>query len=271
MLSVTRYNPGRYPPGPRFPQFGDDALTNSVDEARQKLVERRKRFEPFHLDRLQAHHLMPYDRQTAPRTARDAPQAPDDTFDEPPPPPAPMRQMPPEPEPPEPEETAPTPVRGGLGSAFATGATSTVSNMGAALIHGGVVVAGTVAGSMAKGFVRGLTHLATGTNPLEVPDEAEEDMPDEPLRAYPQAKASPSPGYRGSSSGGASSSSGSNQRPPPVDVNPWNGGTINISDDEQPAPAAVAPARRPVGRQIAQRDVRFAEATYDPNLRRRRG
>ena len=59
MLPVTRYNPGKYPPGPRFPQFGDGAAVEEVEEARAKLAAKRQAMGPFHLDRLQQDRLVP--------------------------------------------------------------------------------------------------------------------------------------------------------------------------------------------------------------------
>ena len=59
MLSATRYNPGKYPPGPRFPQFGDGAAVEEVEEARRKLAAKRQVMGPFHLDRLQQDRLVP--------------------------------------------------------------------------------------------------------------------------------------------------------------------------------------------------------------------
>ena len=59
MLPVTRWNPGRYPPGSRFPQFGDGDAVTEVEEARKKLAEKRQVFAHFHLDRLQQTGLTP--------------------------------------------------------------------------------------------------------------------------------------------------------------------------------------------------------------------
>ena len=65
MLSVTRYNPGRYPPGPRFPQFGGNQLGGAVsatEEARGKLAAKRQRMAQFHTDRLEHDGFMPMHR-----------------------------------------------------------------------------------------------------------------------------------------------------------------------------------------------------------------
>jgi hypothetical protein len=142
-------------------------------------------------------------------------------------------------------------------------------------VKNSLIIAGTVAGSVARGLGRAMGHALSGVNPLNTTADTEEDD-DEPMRAYPTPSPRPSPNY-GSSSGGSSSSSGLNQRPRPVDVTPWNGPPIDVSDDEQPAPAApaaaaaaAAPARRPRNA-ISQRAIRLAEETYDPTLGRRRG
>ena len=65
MLSVIRYNPGRYPPGPRFPQFGGNQLGGTVsatEEARGKLAAKRQRMAQFHTDRLEHDGFMPMHR-----------------------------------------------------------------------------------------------------------------------------------------------------------------------------------------------------------------
>ena len=59
MLPVTRYNPGKYPPGPRFPQFGDAKAVSEVEEARAKLAAKRQGLAYFHLDRLERDGFMP--------------------------------------------------------------------------------------------------------------------------------------------------------------------------------------------------------------------
>jgi len=62
MLAVQPYNPGRYPPGPRWAQFGDDQLGHSVsaaEEAREKLMLKRQGMMQFHVGRLQRAGFIP--------------------------------------------------------------------------------------------------------------------------------------------------------------------------------------------------------------------
>ena len=62
MLAVQPYNPGRYPPGPRWAQFGDDLLGHSIsaaEEAREKLLQKRQGMQQFHIERLQRAGFMP--------------------------------------------------------------------------------------------------------------------------------------------------------------------------------------------------------------------
>ena len=62
MLPVQPYRPGKYPPGPRWAQFGDDQLAHSVNttqEAREKLAAKRQGMAHFHIGRLQEDGYMP--------------------------------------------------------------------------------------------------------------------------------------------------------------------------------------------------------------------
>ena len=62
MQPVQPYNPGRYPPGPQWAQFGDDLLGHSAsaaDEARQKLANKRQGMMEFHIGRLERHGFAP--------------------------------------------------------------------------------------------------------------------------------------------------------------------------------------------------------------------
>ena len=66
MLPVTPYRPGKYPPGPQWTQFGDDvlghAMSNTSEEARQKLAAKREGMAQFHMDRLQRGGFAPVPR-----------------------------------------------------------------------------------------------------------------------------------------------------------------------------------------------------------------
>lgn len=62
MLPAQSYNPGRYPPGPQWAQFGDDLLGHSLshsEEARAKLARKRQGLLPFHVERLERDGLLP--------------------------------------------------------------------------------------------------------------------------------------------------------------------------------------------------------------------
>ena len=62
MLPVQPYRPGRYPPGPRWAQFGDDQLAHSTSiahEARGKLAAKRQEMVHFHIGRLQEDGYLP--------------------------------------------------------------------------------------------------------------------------------------------------------------------------------------------------------------------
>jgi hypothetical protein len=61
MQPATPYRPGKYPPGPNFPQFGDDAANavSAADEARARLAEKRISHVHFHIDRLRHDGFMP--------------------------------------------------------------------------------------------------------------------------------------------------------------------------------------------------------------------
>jgi hypothetical protein len=155
-------------------------------------------------------------------------------------------------------------------TSLSSGANSTLADMGAGLVHGTAYLAGAAAGAVGKGLVRGITHLATGSSSADYEvgggEEAASEA-DEPMRAFPKAKAR----------AGKSMSSGSRDVPMPWPARPWvdpssyNGTGAHafyIGDDDDRSPprpaaaAAAAPAApsRP-SRPIAQRDVRFAQET----------
>ena len=157
------------------------------------------------------------------------------------------------------------------------GANSLVADLGAGAVH--ALAYGAAAGTAAvvKGSFRAIKHLATGTNPLSVADdEEEEERAAEPMSAHPKAKAQAKSSWFGGSSGSQDKPS-----PPPYPaqwsheaVSAYNGvHEVNSSGEEAPGPAAAA--RRPRNRGgLANRDLRFARETLaaDPTLgRRRRG
>ena len=165
----------------------------------------------------------------------------------------------------------PAPSSNGIASAISRGASnganSLAASLGAGAVHAVTYIGAAGATAVVKGIANGLSHYATGVNPLSVPDDDEEepDQSAEPLRPFPKAKAQ------------AKSKPSPHPFPAParpfVDIRPYNGGVFDVSSEEE-APGAAAAARRPRNRGgLANRDLRFARETLaaDPNLGRRRG
>ena len=251
-------------------QFGDDIVNGAVDDVRSAL-ERKKAWKiEYHKNRLHEEGMMPLGHRFD--SHRDPEERATDAYDRPHPPPpapppdhAPARERERRPEEPDAgydtaeEGSASQPSHSILGS-LSTGASSTLANMGAGLVHGTAYIAGAAAGAVGKGLFRGITHLASGENPMEHghAEEAASEA-EEPLRPYPKAKAR----------AGKSMSSGSKEAPFPFPSRPWvdpssYNGTgahafyIGSDDEHAPAAAAAAAPPRPRGRPIAQRDVRHA-------------
>ena len=151
------------------------------------------------------------------------------------------------------EEGATTQPSSSILNTFSSGTSSTIADMGAGLVHGTAYLAGATAGAIGKGLFRGITHLATGSGPIDQGgEEAAVSEADEPLRV-PRAKARAD---RSAPSGRpfafpASYYIGDDDRSPPRQA------------AAPPAPvAAVAAPSRP-SRPIAQRDIRLAQETMD--------
>ena len=180
------------------------------------------------------------------------------------------------------EGEIPAPSSNGIISAISTGArngaNSLAARLGAGVVHGITYMGAAGATAVVKGIANGLSHFATGVNPLAAADDDEEEIDQEPLKPFPKAKAQAKSSYGGSS--------GSQEKPKPyafpaqpfVDVRPFNGGVfdVNSSEDEaRPAAAAAAAAAPAAPRRsrLAKRDVKFAQETVDadPHLGRRRG
>ena len=163
----------------------------------------------------------------------------------------------------------PAPSSTGIASAISRGASnganSLAASLGAGAVHAVTYIGAAGATAVVKGIANGLSHYATGVNPLSVPDDAEEepDQSAEPLRPFPKAKAK------------TKAKSSPHPYPAPfVPVEHWNGGVFDVASSEEEAPGPVAAARRPRNRGgLANRDVKFAQATLaaDPTLGRRRG
>jgi len=150
------------------------------------------------------------------------------------------------------------PAQGG----FMQGTRSNLAEAGAALFHGSTYLAGAAAGAVAKGVIRGVAHLATGVNPLTVPDAEEEESHQSPEPLQPFAKAKAKPAQYGGSSGSRDKPHAWPARPF-VDPAPYNATGahaifIGTDSEEEAPPAPAAPPRRS---RLAKRDVRLAEQT----------
>ena len=282
MLPVQRYHTETYPPdGPRWVQFGDDILTSATDDARAALQRRHQWKHQFHIGRLQEQGMMPVrHRETqTPAEHRDPEDDAVETFDRPPPPPPPpsrerdreavQRRLGPPMMQIDPPVDVPTPT---LGGSFGNRASSTLSEMGAGLVHGTTWMAGATAGALAKGLARGVSHLISG-RPAAIGDGDGDDEAPEPLNvdSRPAAKARSQP------------SRGSHESPHPwpapsrpfVDPSSYNGTGVHAiyigTDEEDEAPGPAAAAARPRGRPVAQRDVRLAQETLAANANYGRG
>ena len=119
--------------------------------------------------------------------------------------------------------------------------------------------------AVAKGFVNGLSHFATGVNPLAVADNDDEeiDQSPEPLKPLPKAKAQASSYWGGSSGSQEKSKPYPFPAQPFVDVRPFNGGVFDVSSEEEARPAAAAAAAplRPPSRLVSKKDTQHAKDT----------
>ena len=289
MQPLRAYHPQKYPPlGPRWEQFGDDIMGSATDEMRAMITRKNQWKREFHVGRLKEHGMLP-------PAHRDPEDDVMDGFDLPEPSAPPLPPPPRPPSPPqkrrmmepvgkshtiyEPEhfdigyDTAddgqlPAPSSTGIASAISKGASdganSLAASLGAGAVHAVTYIGAAGATAVVKGVVNGLSHFATGVNPLSVPDDNEEepDRSAEPLRPFPKAKAK------------AKAKSSPHPYPAPfVPVAPYNGGVFDVSSEEE-APGPAAAARRPRNRGgLANRDLEFARRTLaaDPGLGRRRG
>ena len=72
MQPPTPYRPGKYPPGPKFAQFGDNLLGESITHAAHtSLVQKRAGMAQFHIGRLQEDGYMPAFQPGSFQTNRD--------------------------------------------------------------------------------------------------------------------------------------------------------------------------------------------------------
>ena len=169
MLPLQPDHPGRYPPpGPNWVQFGDDILGGAVDDVRSTL-ERKKMWKiEYHSKRLHEEGMMPLGHRFD--SHRDPEERATDAYDRPHPPPpapppdhAPARERERRPEESDAgydtaeEGSASQPSHSILGS-LSNGASSTLANMGAGLVHGTAYLTGAAAGAVGRGLFRGITH-----------------------------------------------------------------------------------------------------------------
>ena len=168
-----------------------------------------------------------------------------------------------------------------ISNGASNGANSLAADLGAGAVH--ALAYGAAAGTAAvvKGSFRAIKHLATGTDPLSVPDtEEEEERSPEPMSAHPKAKAQPKSSWWGGSSGSQQKPSSPHPYPAPWSpeaVSAYNGvHEVNSSGEEAPAPGSVHPGPAPKrrGNRLAQRDVRHSQETLSrpeyQNLPRKR-
>ena len=284
MLPVQPYHEGSYPPGAKFPQFGDDVIGGYLN-AHAALAEKRRNMMPFHIGRLAEDGFLPMHlRSQVPASHRDPEQDAVDDFDRPSPPDPPQGRRMQTRTPAQQEQSfedaesggelalpqTTYPVASGFMNAMRSGANSTLADMTSAVAQGLTYGTTAVAVGTAKGIARGLSHYATGQNPASFPSDDEEELvPDKPSRPYPKAKAQ-------------SRSSGSHESPypypfttraAPFDVAPYNGTgahAITISDEEEEVPGPAAAARRPRNsvRQSDQQLARDTLAGLGPNVGR---
>ena len=293
MLPVQPYHEGSYPPGARFPQFGDDVIGGFLN-AHDALAQKRRNMVPFHIGRLQEDGLVPMNMEAqTPRPRRD-PEG--ELIDDRPPAPPPLpprgrgrlRRREPEREGPMirygPSEIISEPVpgadqhyigsetegaMGGLTSAIASGLGNAALSIG--------VGAGRLAWRGLKAGTSAAIDLAIAGNHGVIPKE---DRPQEPWYERPSP---PSPsGSPQAPRGGHWFYPGRSANPPPhfVDASSWNGTgahAITISDDEEDEPPGAAAAARRPRRPVRRSDEQLARDTLaglGPNVgrgMRRRG
>jgi len=134
MLPLQPYHEGSYPPGPKFPQFGDDAIGGYLN-AHAALAEKRRNMVPYHIGRLAQDGSVPLN--ALPSQVPASPHNPEDqatqAFDHPPPPPPPAPELVFE-DAKSDDELAelhrPHPPASTLGNTFMNGANSTLANRG---------------------------------------------------------------------------------------------------------------------------------------------
>ena len=270
MLPLQPYHEGSYPPGPKFPQLGDDTIGGYLN-AHAALAEKRRNMMPYHIGRLAQDGFLPLNAlpsqvPASPHNPEDQATQAFDGFDRPPPsaPPAHGTQ--------EPGPISPAPEQHYIGDAGgADGEESDVpqASRSGRFLSGVARLAGngalSLGGLLVKGVARGAmtaVDLAAGANHAIVPPEDRPHIEEEPVQGswfYPGPK-KPQRKF--------------------VDVAPYNGTgdhAIPISsDEEEEAPGPAAAARRPRN-SVRKSDLERANETLavmGPNVgrgHRRRG
>jgi len=294
MLPIQPHHEGSYPPGARFPQFGDDVIGGFLN-AQDALAQKRRNMVPFHIGRLQQDGLVPMNMETQTPTPHRDPEG-ELIDDRPPAPPPPRGRGRPRMREPEREgpiirygESVPGAEQHYIGSEgegamgapdHSSGLTSAIaSGLGNAALSIGAGV-GRLAWRGVKAGTSAAFVLAAAGNHALIP---EEDRPQEPWYESPE---SPSPSdspqahrrgywfYPGSVNPPSREPRSANPPPHFVDAAPWNGTgahAITLSDDDGGDEAEVglglavphnpAPVYRPPSRPVSQRDTRFAIET----------
>ena len=126
MLPLQPYHEGSYPPGPKFPQFGDDAIGGYLN-AHAALAEKRRNMVPYHIGRLAQDGFVPLN--ALPSQVPASPHNPEDqatqAFDHPSPPAAEPIFEDPQSDNELVELHRPHPPASSLGNTFMNGANST--------------------------------------------------------------------------------------------------------------------------------------------------
>ena len=268
------YHEGSYPPGPKFPQFGDDMIGGYLD-AHAALAEKRRNMMPYHIGRLAEDGFLPMNHigSHVPATRHNPQDQATQAYDHPSPPPPPPSDAEPVFEDAEDgnelvEYHAPHPPANSLSNTFMNGANSTLADVSSGVAHGLTYLTAAATVGAVKGVLRGLSRYATGENQNSFQSDDEEelvpDKKDVKIHIYPKAKAQ----FR--SSGSHESPS---QYPWParfVDAAPYNGTgryAIPIEDEVREAPGRAAAGGRPIRRS----DVKLANETLagmGPNVGR---
>ena len=254
MLPVQPYHEGSYPPGARFPQFGDDVVGGYLN-AHAALAEKRRNMVPFHIGRLAQDGFLPLNHlpsqvPASPANPEDQATQAFDGFDRPTPsaPPGHGTQehgpISPQPEQHYIGDAADADDGGDLDVPQASRSGRLLSGVARLAGNGALSLGGLLVKGVARGAMTAV-DLAAGVNHMVVPPEDRPHIEDEPVQGswfYPGPK-KPQRKF--------------------VDASPYNGTgdhAIPISSDEEEAPGPAAAARRPRN-SVRKSDVELARQT----------